>query len=209
MYFISTDRESRQGPFKLEVINEKLVAGQITSDTWVWSKGMTTWQRIRDIDAFRDALESVPPPFEAEESETPPSFSAFEPMEKAQPKAPKQPTWIDNELKALNKPLSERTKKKLPILLITLILAFPDYSKEFAEVALRASNLPSEIAIYDLLGGYAGVVAFVVGYYYALPYAPAYFFCKTEETRHRVHWILAIFWCLLNLLAFSNEAYVM
>ena len=169
---------------------------------------MAAWQQIKDLEVFGDALDSVPPPFEANEQATPPSFGASESKEQVQPKEPKRSTLKVNELKAPTDLLSERAKRKLPIVFMTLVLAFPYYSAALAQVALDASNLPREMAIYDLLGGYTGVVAVVVAYWYCLPYAPAYFFTKTEETRHRVHWILAVFWCLFNLLISQKYVFV-
>lgn len=204
MYFISTDRESRQGPFKLEEINQKLMTGQISSDTWVWSKGMAAWQQIKDLEVFGDALDSVPPPFEANEQATPPPFGASESKEQVHPKEPKQPSWIENELKALKKPMSERAKKKAPIFLMTCAFAWPYMSRHIERMAVVSSIVESTPVTQDpwvVLGSYAGAVAYLFGWMYCLPYAPAYFLCRSERTRHRVHWILAVFWCLFNLLS--------
>lgn len=46
----------RTGPFGLEQLRARIVAGELTPTTWVWADGMPEWRRAVRVPAL------VPPP---------------------------------------------------------------------------------------------------------------------------------------------------
>lgn len=47
---------AQTGPFGLDEVRERVLAGALTPDTWVWADGMAEWRRARHVPAL------VPPP---------------------------------------------------------------------------------------------------------------------------------------------------
>lgn len=61
-FFISSNRERREGPFSTEEIQNKLLADEIDENTLIWRKGMEDWEPIAKIQEFESFLEALPPP---------------------------------------------------------------------------------------------------------------------------------------------------
>lgn len=55
----------KQGPFTLEVMKQKLAAGEIALDSLVWKKGLSNWQALHTLEEFEASSapeEECPPP---------------------------------------------------------------------------------------------------------------------------------------------------
>ena len=60
-YHVAIDGQ-QAGPFDVAAIRKKISAGEVTRDTLVWKPEMTQWTAAGDVEEFRGAFGSSPPP---------------------------------------------------------------------------------------------------------------------------------------------------
>jgi len=58
IYFLGVGGQ-RQGPFTYQQVMDKLSSGEISSDTLVWKKGMSRWQRLATLEEFVPKMQNV------------------------------------------------------------------------------------------------------------------------------------------------------
>ncbi|MGI9304879.1 MAG: SPFH domain-containing protein [Gammaproteobacteria bacterium] len=60
-YFVAV--EGRQtGPFGVDEIKQKAIAGEITRETLVWRRGMSNWAAAAKVQQLAEVLDGIPPP---------------------------------------------------------------------------------------------------------------------------------------------------
>jgi hypothetical protein len=57
-WFLSRD-ETQYGPFQKSEILRMVSVGQVESSSYVWKEGMTDWNRLSDLDDFKNSLKPV------------------------------------------------------------------------------------------------------------------------------------------------------
>ena len=50
------------GPYNLQILQQMIAAGQLTTDTLVWKTGMTTWAKTGDIEDLKGLFAPPVPP---------------------------------------------------------------------------------------------------------------------------------------------------
>lgn len=80
-YVISIDGEEREGPFRLEELEQKMISGTIDGSTLVWEKGMRDWASLKSVDALKHLIDIVPPPLQSTPPPLQPQKKAAEPSE--------------------------------------------------------------------------------------------------------------------------------
>lgn len=61
-YIYAVINSIQQGPFSLGEILERISAGEITPETYIWKVGMAEWRKANDVEDIRPSLEQLPPP---------------------------------------------------------------------------------------------------------------------------------------------------
>ncbi len=52
----------QQGPFSMGEILDRIHAGEITPDTYIWKAGMLEWKQAKDVENIMPENRQVPPP---------------------------------------------------------------------------------------------------------------------------------------------------
>lgn len=61
-YIYAIINGKQQGPFSMGEILDRINAGEITPETYIWKAGMQEWKRAKDVEDIRPNLEQLPPP---------------------------------------------------------------------------------------------------------------------------------------------------
>lgn len=56
-WFYFDDTRKQQGPVRFEILKTLWEEGKVTRQSYVWSEGMTEWEKIDKLRGFEDALE--------------------------------------------------------------------------------------------------------------------------------------------------------
>ncbi len=91
-----------EGPYSLEVVREKVLAGELSSADWAWWDGQTKWASLKSLPGLQFSSENTPMDIEAQQPPGPiPCFEETQPAqqlirEEISPAAPsEQTTRID------------------------------------------------------------------------------------------------------------------
>ncbi|KAF3362100.1 hypothetical protein PHSC3_001411 [Chlamydiales bacterium STE3] len=55
-WFFLDDRNQQLGPVSFQNLRKNWLHGKVSSETFVWSDGMETWQKVQDLPGFQDVL---------------------------------------------------------------------------------------------------------------------------------------------------------
>lgn len=61
-YIYAIINGKQQGPFSMGEILERINAGEITLETYIWKAGLQEWKKAKDVEDIRPNLEQLPPP---------------------------------------------------------------------------------------------------------------------------------------------------
>lgn len=61
-YIYAIINGKQQGPFSMGEILERINAGEITPETYIWKAGLQEWKKAKDVEDIRPNLEQLPPP---------------------------------------------------------------------------------------------------------------------------------------------------
>lgn len=60
-YYLGINCEA-VGPMDFDTVRQKYLANEINADTWVWRKGMKSWDKLIHVDDFQSLFDECPPP---------------------------------------------------------------------------------------------------------------------------------------------------
>lgn len=61
-YIYAIINGTQQGPFSLGEVLERVRAGEISPDTYIWKQGMAEWKLAKDVEDISPSLQQLPPP---------------------------------------------------------------------------------------------------------------------------------------------------
>ena len=63
VWYVTIGGDNKTGPISLKKVYSMIQSGEIGGDHYVWSEGMKSWSKIKDMEIFKASTRSTPPPF--------------------------------------------------------------------------------------------------------------------------------------------------